>query len=139
MTAPQETGSPPPTQSATWLSILGGALLVLVTDVLTPIVTVENSPWSLALPTALMFLLALFIGRARGFAPALDRIGFILIGIAAGFFLDALIAEEVFHVSRNLWVLGPALYGAIGIVPITIGLLLGDRWRKRHFPAPRTP
>ncbi len=129
MLSPQVTGDAPRTESALWSSIIGGAIVVLVTDLLTSTLHVEDSLWSLGIPAVLMFLLALYIGRSHGCALGFNM-AYIGVGITFGFFLDALICEEILHVGRNLWVFGPPLYAAIGIVPVTVGLLMGNRRRK---------
>jgi hypothetical protein len=109
------------------------ALAVLAIDLLTSLSHLEESLLSWGIAAFVYFAIALFIGRAYG---GVANILFVAIGIALGFFLDAMIVESLLGLgSRNLWPIGIVIYWIIGCVPIALGFLLGNRWRARVMSA----
>jgi hypothetical protein len=115
-------------QAALWASIVAGTIAVLLTDLLTSVIQLENSLGSWGIAATLFFLAAVLIGRIHGFASTAS-VAFVGAGIAIGTFVDAIVVEMILGGSRNLWPLGIVLWWFVGAVPVIVGLLLGNRWR----------
>jgi hypothetical protein len=114
-------------------ALASSAIAVLALDLLTSFSHLEESLWSWGLAAFVYFALALFIGRAYG---GVANILFVAVGIALGFFLDAIIVEGVLGLEKgNLWPIGIVIYWVIGCVPVALGFLLGNRWRARGMSA----
>jgi hypothetical protein len=108
-------------------SVISVALATLLIDVLVPY-DLEAGLVLLGAIAVAYFLVALFIGRVYGAASGFNIL-WMGLGIAIGTFVAAMVVEMFIGNSRNLWPFAIVIYWVIGILPVTIGVLLGAFWR----------
>ena len=77
-----------------------------------------------------LFCVALVVGRVSPVTLG-NGILFIALGIALGTMLDAILAETLMGLSRNMWPFDIAFWWVLGSVPVALGLTLGRILRSR--------
>ena len=77
-----------------------------------------------------LFCVALAVGRVSPVTLG-NGILFIALGIALGTMLDAILAETLMGLSRNMWPFDIVFWWMWGSVPVALGLTLGRILRSR--------
>lgn len=112
------------------IAIVGlGVVGVLVTHWLGFLLKIEESYWFWGLGAA-FFLLVSFVAGMRAPKPLWRLVPFILLGIAVGTILDAVIQPIWHNRDSNLWPLGILIWWVIGILPISVGVAIARIVRR---------